>query len=125
MEVTMNYLNEERVKLWMEITALKQALEDAVAKLSQTDKATVSSLQTLGQNLETRIAAVKKIADEKTPEDVQTASRAAQEVVKIKTNVQAVQKEAEEFRSRFNEAKNALNRINGIADNSDAADKTI
>ena len=125
MEVTMNYLNEERVKLWMEITALKQALEDAVAKLSQTDKATVSSLQTLGQNLETRIAAVKKIADEKTPEDVQTASRAAQEVVKIKTNVQAVQKEAEEFRSRLNEAKNALNRINGIADNSDAANKTI
>ena len=113
MEVTMNYLNEERVKLWTEITALKQALEDAVAKLSQTDKATVSSLQTLGQNLETRIAAVKKIANEKTPEDVQTASRAAQEVVKIKTNVQAVQKEVEEYRSRLNEAKNALDRING------------
>lgn len=125
MEVTMNYLNEERVKLWTEITALKQALEDAVAKLSQTDKATVSSLQTLGQNLETRIAAVKKIANEKTPEDVQTASRAAQEVVKIKTNVQAVQKEVEEYRSRLNEAKNALDRINGIADNSDAANKTI
>ena len=121
----MNYLNEERVKLWTEITALKQALEDAVAKLSQTDKATVSSLQTLGQNLETRIAAVKKIANEKTPEDVQTASRAAQEVVKIKTNVQAVQKEVEEYRSRLNEAKNALDRINGIADNSDAANKTI
>lgn len=125
MDVTINYLNEERVKLWMEIDAIKKALEEAVAKLSQTDKATISSIQTQGQNLETKIAAVKQIADEKTPEDVQTASRAAQEVVKIKTAVQAVQREAEEYRSRLNAAKNALNRINGIADNSDAANKAI
>ena len=100
MEVTLGYLDEERVKLWTELNNVKKALDEAVAKLSQTDKATVSSIQSLGQSLEGKIAVVKKIANEKTPEDVQTASRAAQEVVKIKNEVQALQKDTEEHRAR-------------------------
>ena len=110
MEVTLGYLDEERVKLWTELNNVKKALDEAVAKLSQTDKATVSSIQSLGQSLEGKIAVVKKIANEKTPEDVQTASRAAQEVVKIKNEVQALQKDTEEHRARLGVAKNALKR---------------
>ncbi len=125
MEITVGYLDEERVKLWSELNAVKKALDEAVAKLSQTDKATVSSIQSLGQALESKIAAVKKIADEKTPEDVQTASRAAQEVVKIKNDVQALQKDTEEHRSRLTAAKNALKRIQGISDNCDASSKEV
>ena len=125
MEITVGYLDEERVKLWSELNAVKKALDEAVAKLSQTDKATVSSIQSLGQSLEGKIAAVKKIADEKTPEDVQTASRAAQEVVKIKNDVQALQKDTEEHRSRLTAAKNALKRIQGISDNCDASSKEV
>lgn len=125
MEITVGYLDEERVKLWSELNAVKKALDEAVAKLSQTDKATVSSIQSLGQALESKIAAVKKIADEKTPEDVQTASRAAQEVVKIKNDVQALQKDTEEHRSRLAAAKNALKRIQGISDNCDASSKEV
>ena len=125
MEITVGYLDEERVKLWSELNSVKKALDEAVAKLSQTDKATVSSIQSLGQALESKIAAVKKIADEKTPEDVQTASRAAQEVVKIKNDVQALQKDTEEHRSRLTAAKNALKRIQGISDNCDASSKEV
>lgn len=125
MEITVGYLDEERVKLWSELNAVKKALDEAVAKLSQTDKATVSSIQSLGQALESKIAAVKKIADEKTPEDVQTASRAAQEVVKIKNDVQALQKDTEEHRSRLTAAKNALKRIQGISGNCDASSKEV
>ena len=125
MEITVGYLDEERVKLWSELNAVKKALDEAVAKLSQTDKATVSSIQSLGQSLEGKIAAVKKIADEKTPEDVQTASRAAQEVVKIKNDVQALQKDTDEHRARLNAAKNALKRIQGLSDNCDASSKEV
>lgn len=125
MEVTLGYLDEERVKLWTELNNVKKALDEAVAKLSQTDKATVSSIQSLGQSLEGKIAVVKKIANEKTPEDVQTASRAAQEVVKIKNEVQALQKDTEEHRVRLTVAKNALKRIQGISDNCDVANKEV
>lgn len=125
MEITVGYLDEERVKLWSELNAVKKALDEAVAKLSQTDKATVSSIQSLGQSIENKIAAVKKIADEKTPEDVQTASRAAQEVVKIKNDVQALQKDTEEHRSRLTAAKNALKRIQGISENCDVSSKEV
>ena len=125
MEVTLGYLDEERVKLWTELNNVKKALDEAVAKLSQTDKATVSSIQSLGQSLEGKIAVVKKIANEKTPEDVQTASRAAQEVVKIKNEVQALQKDTEEHRARLGVAKNALKRIQGISDNCDVANKEV
>jgi uncharacterized coiled-coil DUF342 family protein len=125
MDITMNYLNEERVKLWSEINALKKALDETVAKLSQSDKATVSLLQNTGNFLASKIEEVRRIANEKTPEDVQTASRAAQEAVKIKAEIVAVQKEVEEYRSRLNTAKNALKRIQGISENSDVSRKEI
>ena len=125
MDITIGYLDEERVKLWNELNAVKKALEEAIAKLSQTDKATISTLQTQMQALDAKITAVKKVADQKTPEDVQTASRAAQEIVKIKTEVQALQKDTEEHKARLNAAKSALKRIQGIADNSDVSNKEI
>jgi len=125
MEITIGYLDDERVKLWNELNAVKKALDEAIVKLSQTDKATISTLQTQMQALDAKISAVKKVADEKTPEDVQTASRAAQEVVKIKTEVLALQKDTEDHRARLNAAKSALKRIQGIADNSDVSNKEI
>lgn len=125
MDITIGYLDEERVKLWNELNAVKKALEEAIAKLSQTDKATISTLQSQMQALDAKISAVKKVADEKTPEDVQTASRAAQEIVKIKTEVQALHKDTEEYRDRLVAARNALKRIQGISDNCDASSKEI
>lgn len=125
MEISVGYLDEERVKLWAEVNALKKALNEAVSKLSQTDKATVLSLQNLGQSLDEKISFVRKIANEKTPEDVQTASRAAQEVVKIKTEVLSLQKDAEEHRVRLDAAKRALKKIQFISEDSDAFSKEI
>lgn len=125
MEITIDYLNEERVKLWGEITTLKQALTDAIAKLSQTDKATVSSLQSINQSLEEKIALVKRIADEKTPEDVQTASKAAQDVVKMKAEVEGLYKATGDTRDRLAGAQKALKRIQAISENSNVAGEEI
>ena len=98
---TIEFLDDERTKLWAEIASLKERLESAVVKLSQVDNATTETFKVEASRLGSEIDAVRKIAESKTPEDVQTASRAAREALKHRDEIIALRKEMEEFNPTF------------------------
>ena len=88
--VTIEYLDDERTKLWAQVNELKAALGSAVEKLTTSDQSASAAVDKSLTELKEAIDAVKSIADAKTPEDVQTARRAAQEAVKIKVMWQSL-----------------------------------
>lgn len=108
---TLEYLDDERTKLWHELNLLKQKLDDAVAKLSQVDKASAETVKSQLTALDSKIGEVRRLAESKTPEDVQTASRAAQETVKKKDEVVKLAADTQEARDRLATAKRGLEKI--------------
>lgn len=108
---TNEYLDDERVKLWNECKAIRTELEESVKKLSQTYTGIVDTLNAKEKSLQESIAAVRKIADAKTPEDVQTAKRAAAETVKIKSDLQALLSESESVKAQVQTARKAFQSI--------------
>ena len=109
--VTLEYLDDERTKLWSEVNLLKEKIDDAVAKLSQVDKASAETVKSQMAVLDSKIGEVLKLAESKTPEDVQTASRAAQETVKKKEEVIRLAADTQEACDRLVSAKQGLEKI--------------
>lgn len=91
--VTIEYLDDERTKLWAQVNELKTAVNKSLTELKEL------------------IDAVKTIADAKTPEDVQTARRAAQEAVKIKDEILQLATDTAEAKERLADAKKAFKQI--------------
>lgn len=109
--ITIDFLDDQRAKLWAKIDAIDKTVADSVAKLSQANKATLATVESKVEELKLLIEAVRTIADAKTPEDVQTASRAAQEVVKIKDAVVALSQETVEAKNSLGAAKKVFKQI--------------
>lgn len=108
---TIEYLDDERTKLWSAVNALKEKIDDAVSKLSQVDKASADTARSQLELLNGKIEEVRKLAASKTPEDVQTASRAAQEAVQSKEQVVKLAKETQAAADRLSNAKQGLEKL--------------
>lgn len=91
---TNEYLDEERVKLWKEVDDLKKALSNAVEKLSAADQANAKRIDDASTTIQQNLEAVKSVAEAKTPEDVMTARRAAQDAVLAKEEIKKILDEA-------------------------------
>ena len=109
--VTIEYLDDERTKLWAQVNELKAALGAAVEKLTTSDQSASAAVDKSLTELKEAIDAVKSIADAKTPEDVQTARRAAQEAVKIKDEIQQLATDTAEAKESLASAKKAFKQI--------------
>ena len=109
--VTIEYLDDERTKLWAQINELKAALGSAVEKLTTSDQSASAAVEKSLTELKKEIDAVKSIADAKTPEDVQTARRAAQEAVKIKDEIRQLATDTAEAKEGLASAKKAFKQI--------------
>lgn len=117
---TIEFLDDERTKLWAEIASLKERLESAVVKLSQVDNATTETFKVEASRLGSEIDAVRKIAESKTPEDVQTASRAAREALKHRDEIMALRKEMEEFKDRLSRGRKGYEQIRQRGEQADS-----
>lgn len=113
---TIEFLDDERAKLWAEVNDLKKQIETMVSKLSQVDNATLETVKSGLAKLDLKISDVRKVAESKTPEDVQTASRAAQEAVKLKDAVKRTADDAEEFRNKLVAGEGAYAKIRQIGE---------
>lgn len=108
---TNEYLDEERVKLWKEVDDLKKALADAVEKLNAADQANAKRIEDASTAIQHNLEAVKVVAEAKTPEDVMTARRAAQDAVLAKEEVKKILDEAIDLKGDLPLAKKAFKAI--------------
>ena len=105
------YLDDERVKLWREVEDLRKALGDAVEKLNAADQANTKRIEDASATIQQNLEAVKSVAEAKTPEDVMTARRAAQDAVLAKEEVTKILNEAIELKGGLPFAKKAFKAI--------------
>lgn len=108
---TNEYLDEERVKLWKEVDDLKKALSNAVEKLSAADQANAKRIDDASTTIQQNLEAVKSVAEAKTPEDVMTARRAAQDAVLAKEEIKKILDEAADLKGDLPLAKKAFKAI--------------
>ncbi len=109
--VTIEYLDDERTKLWVQVNSLKAELSAIEGRLINSTKSTAESVEKKLGELRKVIEEVKSIADAKTPEDVQTARRAAQDIVKLKDDVQNLVAETSDAKDSLASAKKAFKQI--------------
>ena len=122
---TTEYLDQERVKLWGELESLKKTLEDAVASLQKSDKATADALVRKVTDLNAKIGEVRNIAEAKTPEDVMTARRAANDAVLIKEGLERTAGEVSDLKGELASARKSVKVIKGREESAVKAGEAI
>lgn len=108
---TNEYLDEERVKLWKAVDDLKNALADAVERLNSADQANAKRIEDASTIIQQNLETLKAVAEAKTPEDVMTARRAAQDAVLAKEEVKKILDEAIDLKGDLPLAKKAFKAI--------------
>lgn len=122
---TTEYLDQERVKLWGELESLKKTLEDAVTSLQKSDKATADALVQKVTELNAKIGEVRNIAEAKTPEDVMTARRAANDAVLIKEGLERTAGEVSDLKGELASARKSVKVIKGREESAVKAGESI
>ena len=122
---TTEYLDQERVKLWGELESLKKTLEDAVTSLQKSDKATADALVQKVTELNAKIGEVRNIAEAKTPEDVMTARRAANDAVLIKEGLERTAGEVSDLKGELASARKSVKVIKGREESAVKAGEAI
>ena len=111
--VTLEYLDDERTKLWKEVESLKESLPNAIESLKRADKEGLAAISQKIDELKAELAAVKDIANAKTPEDVATAHRAAEEAVSAKGNIVAIATEIAQIKAKLPDVNKTSKVIQG------------
>lgn len=106
--VTNEYLDEERIKLWKEVEDLRNALAKTVAKLDTANQINDKRLEEVSANIQQNLKEVKSVAEAKTPEDVMTARRAAQDAVLAKEEIKQILGEVSNLKEDLPSAKKAF-----------------
>ena len=117
--VTNEYLDEERIKLWKEVEDLKKALEETIKKMETADLANNKLIVESSQRIQKDLESVKSVAVAKTPEDVMTARRAAQDAVLAKDEAKRIYEEAIDLKNDLPIAKKAFKTIKEINSSSE------
>ena len=111
--VTLEYLDDERTKLWKEVESLKESLPKAIESLKSADKEGLATVSQKIDEMKAELAAVKDIANAKTPEDAATAHRAAEEAVTAKGNVVAIATEIAQIKAKLPDINKTAKVIQG------------
>ena len=111
--VTLEYLDDERTKLWKEVESLKESLPKAIESLKSADKEGLVAVSQKIDEMKAELAAVKDIANAKTPEDAATAHRAAEEAVTAKGNVVAIATEIAQIKAKLPDINKTAKVIQG------------
>lgn len=110
---TIEYLDDERTKLWKEVESLKATLSKTVETLKQADSEGAAALTQKIDELKTELVSVKDIANAKTPEDAATAHRAAEEAVTAKENIVAIAAEIAQIKAKLPDVNKTSKVIQG------------
>jgi hypothetical protein len=122
---TVDYLDEERVKLWGKVQELEDLIKNQKKELSESHLSYKSEIEKKLTATNQEVAAVKDIANAKTPENVQTTMTAAQTAVQKKNEIEKLLNDTQEAKTKLAETQEALKKITAIRDNTKQSEMEI